>query len=62
MIVHLSHSQEHDHDEGRVRARVFGEEATGGGLFLLHCIGSIVSVRHTDPWIARHIFPKSMLP
>jgi cyclopropane-fatty-acyl-phospholipid synthase len=33
-----------------------------GGLFLLHCIGSNVSVRHTDPWIARYIFPNSMLP
>jgi cyclopropane-fatty-acyl-phospholipid synthase len=31
-------------------------------LFLLHCIGNNVSVRHTDPWIARHIFPNSMLP
>src|SRR3546814_9199586 len=38
------------------------EEATGGGLFLLHCIGSNVSVRHTDPWIGRYIFPNSMLP
>jgi cyclopropane-fatty-acyl-phospholipid synthase len=38
------------------------EEATGGGLFLLHCIGSNVSLRHTDPWIGRYIFPNSMLP
>ena len=38
------------------------DEGSGGGLFLLHCIGSNVSVRHTDPWIARHIFPNSMLP
>ena len=38
------------------------DEATGGGLFLLHCIGSNVSVRHTDPWIGRYIFPNSMLP
>jgi cyclopropane-fatty-acyl-phospholipid synthase len=38
------------------------DEATGGGLFLLHCIGGNVSVRHTDPWIARYIFPNSMLP
>ena len=38
------------------------EEATGGGLFLLHSIGSNVSVRHTDPWIGRYIFPNSMLP
>ena len=32
------------------------------GLFLLHSIGSNTSVRHTDPWIARYIFPNSMLP
>jgi cyclopropane-fatty-acyl-phospholipid synthase len=32
------------------------------GLFLLHSIGGNESVRHTDPWIARYIFPNSMLP
>src|SRR5690606_36391081 len=32
------------------------------GLFLLHSIGANVSRRRTDPWIARHIFPNSMLP
>ncbi|GGK08145.1 cyclopropane fatty acyl phospholipid synthase [Luteimonas terricola] len=32
------------------------------GLFLLHSIGSNISRRRTDPWIARHIFPNSMLP
>jgi cyclopropane-fatty-acyl-phospholipid synthase len=32
------------------------------GLFLLHSIGSNVSRHHTDPWIARYIFPNSMLP
>jgi cyclopropane-fatty-acyl-phospholipid synthase len=32
------------------------------GLFLLHSIGSNVSTDHTDPWIARYIFPNSMLP
>jgi cyclopropane-fatty-acyl-phospholipid synthase len=32
------------------------------GLFLLHSIGRNRSVRHTDPWIARYIFPNSMLP
>ncbi|WP_372013379.1 cyclopropane fatty acyl phospholipid synthase [Pseudoxanthomonas sp. 10H] len=34
----------------------------GHGLFLLHTIGSNVSTNHTDPWIARYIFPNSMLP
>ena len=32
------------------------------GLFLLHTIGGALSTRHTDPWIARYIFPNSMLP
>ena len=32
------------------------------GLFLLHCIGSNVSSNHTDPWIAKYIFPNSMVP
>lgn len=32
------------------------------GLFLLHTIGSNHSVRATDPWIERYIFPNSQLP
>ena len=32
------------------------------GLFLLHTIGSVESVRTTDPWIGKYIFPNSMLP
>ena len=36
--------------------------AEHGGLALLHCIGSNTSTRHTDPWIARYIFPNSMIP
>jgi cyclopropane-fatty-acyl-phospholipid synthase len=39
-----------------------GDPSTGGGIFLLHTIGSNESVRHTDPWIERYIFPNSMLP
>jgi cyclopropane-fatty-acyl-phospholipid synthase len=31
-------------------------------LFLLHTIGSDESVRSTDPWIGKYIFPNSMLP
>ena len=38
------------------------DRETGGGLFLLHTIGGNRSVRTTDPWIARYIFPNSMLP
>ena len=32
------------------------------GLFLLHTIGANNSVRDTDPWINKYIFPNSMLP
>ena len=32
------------------------------GLFLLHCIGSNISSNHADPWIAKYIFPNSMVP
>lgn len=32
------------------------------GLFLLHTIGGNSSVTRNDPWIAKHIFPNSMLP
>ena len=32
------------------------------GRFLLHTIGRNDSTTHTDPWIARYIFPNSMLP
>ena len=34
----------------------------GGGLFLLHSIGGERSRHRTDPWIARHVFPNSLLP
>lgn len=33
-----------------------------GGLFLLSTIGSTRSVRMTDPWIEKYIFPNSHLP
>jgi cyclopropane-fatty-acyl-phospholipid synthase len=32
------------------------------GLFLLHTIAGNSSVRTVDPWIAKYIFPNSMLP
>lgn len=45
-----------------VRRCLRDETATGGGLFLLHTIGTNISATHTDPWIGRYIFPNSMLP
>ena len=32
------------------------------GLFLLHTIGTDTSVKATDPWINKYIFPNGMLP
>lgn len=32
------------------------------GLFLLHTIGGSRSVKATDPWIEKYIFPNSLLP
>lgn len=32
------------------------------GLFLLHTIGGNRSVRRSEPWITKYIFPNSMLP
>ena len=34
----------------------------GGGLFLLHCIGSNGEPSRPDPWIEKYIFPNSMIP
>lgn len=33
-----------------------------GGLFLLHTVGSNVSVTANDPWFDRYIFPNGVLP
>ena len=41
---------------------VAGRCLRGDGLFLLHSIGGNVSRTHTDPWIAKYIFPNSMIP
>jgi len=45
-----------------VALRCLDRASEGGGLFLLHSIGGNKSVSHTDPWIAKYIFPNSMLP
>ena len=45
-----------------VARRCLAYDAPDGGLFLLHTIGGNTSVKHTDPWIARHILPNSMIP
>jgi cyclopropane-fatty-acyl-phospholipid synthase len=45
-----------------IALRCLAPDAPDGGLCLLHTIGGSMSVDHTDPWIARYIFPNSMLP
>ncbi|HYW36149.1 MAG TPA: cyclopropane fatty acyl phospholipid synthase [Balneolaceae bacterium] len=42
----------------RVAARCLGDD----GIFVLHTIGGNISVRNTDPWIEKYIFPNSMIP
>lgn len=42
--------------------RICHQRLTDNGLMLLHSIGSNTSVRSTDPWLNRYIFPNSMLP
>ena len=55
MIVRLQHTPSMDHDEGRVRARVFGEEATGlypgqaWGEVEAHMAGDWRAVRGSSP-------------
>jgi cyclopropane-fatty-acyl-phospholipid synthase len=38
------------------------ESLKDNGLFLLHTIGSNISVVSTDPWIEKYIFPNGILP
>ena len=46
----------------RTFMRVVHQCLTSEGLFLLHTIGGNRSVKATDPWIRKYIFPNSMLP
>jgi cyclopropane-fatty-acyl-phospholipid synthase len=42
--------------------RIAADCLKDGGLFLLHTIGGNHSVKATDPWLEKYIFPNSMLP
>ncbi|MGC1105579.1 MAG: cyclopropane fatty acyl phospholipid synthase [Candidatus Acidiferrales bacterium] len=46
----------------RTFMEVVRQALAGCGRFYLSCIGKNVSVRSTDPWIEKYIFPNSMLP
>ncbi|QDH70227.1 cyclopropane fatty acyl phospholipid synthase [Marilutibacter alkalisoli] len=56
MFEHVGHANYATFMEGVRRC------LSADGLCLLHTIGSNESRRATDPWIARYIFPNSMLP
>ncbi len=56
MIEHVGYKNYREYFE--VAARCLKEE----GLFLLHTIGSLRSVRSTDAWTHKYIFPNGMLP
>ncbi|RMD99687.1 MAG: cyclopropane fatty acyl phospholipid synthase [Calditrichaeota bacterium] len=46
----------------RTFMRIVRDHLAEDGLFLLHTIGGNRSVTRTDPWVARYIFPNSMIP
>ena len=46
----------------RTFMKVANKSLKDDGLFLLHTIAGNKSVKATDPWINKHIFPNSMLP
>ena len=41
---------------------VIHQSLNKSGRFLLHTIGGNTSLRSTDPWISKYIFPNSLLP
>ncbi len=56
MIEHVGHKNY------RTLMKVVRGALKEDGLFLLHTIGRNISSTSADPWIARYIFPNSMLP
>lgn len=56
MIEHVGYKNYRDYF--KVAARCLKDD----GLFLLHTIGNTTSVRSTDPWTHKYIFPNGMLP
>ena len=42
--------------------KVASQALKNNGLFLLHTIGNNISVKNTEPWMEKYIFPHSQLP
>jgi cyclopropane-fatty-acyl-phospholipid synthase len=61
-IVSLGMFEHVGYKNYRTYMQVVHKALKDDGLFLLHTIGGNRSVRTTDPWIEKYIFPNSMLP
>lgn len=61
-IVSLGMFEHVGHKNYRAFMKIAHNALKNDGLFLLHTIGGNRSVRGTDPWIGKYIFPNSMLP
>lgn len=61
-IVSLGMFEHVGYQNYRTYMEVAEKHLSPEGLFLLHTIGSNKSVRMTDPWIEKYIFPNSMVP
>jgi len=61
-VVSLGMFEHVGHKNYRTFMKVVHNALKDDGLFLLHTIGGNRSVRATDPWIGKYIFPNSMLP
>lgn len=61
-IVSVGMFEHVGHKNYRRYMRIAHDHLKDEGLFLLHTIGWSESVTSTDPWVAKYIFPDSMLP
>jgi cyclopropane-fatty-acyl-phospholipid synthase len=61
-IVSLGMIEHVGYKNYRTYMEVASKNLKDGGLFLLHTIGGLRSVKNTDAWIEKYIFPNSMLP
>ena len=61
-IVSLGMIEHVGYKNYRTYMKVVSEHLKDNGLFLLQTIGGNESVKTTDPWIEKYIFPNSMLP
>jgi cyclopropane-fatty-acyl-phospholipid synthase len=61
-IVSLGMFEHVGYKNYRTYMRTVHDHLRDDGLFLLHTIGTNSSLRHTEPWIHKYIFPNGMIP